>query len=65
MRDLPFERPERVYENARGREDGVSYPDFEHVRRDSWVFDGMAAAFAISTISLGRDGAVPEQLDGL
>src|SRR5438093_6785668 len=68
-RDLPFERPERVAIvrtlDGRGREGGVSYPDFEDFRRDSRVFDGMAAAFAISTISLGRDGAVPEQFDGL
>src|SRR4051812_34040672 len=69
MRDLPFERPERVAIvrtlDGRGREGGVSYPDFEDLRRDSRVFDGRAAAFAISTISLGRDGAVPEQFDGL
>src|SRR5439155_24926963 len=69
MRDLPFERPERVAimrtVDGRGRVGGVSYPDFEDLRRDSRVFDGMAAAFAISTISLGRDGAVPEQFDGL
>jgi putative ABC transport system permease protein len=69
MRDLPFERPERVAIvrtlDGRGREGGVSYPDFEDFRRDSRVFDGRAAAFAIGTISLGRDGAVPEQFDGL
>jgi putative ABC transport system permease protein len=69
MRDLPFERPERVAIvrtlDGRGGEGGVSYPDFEDFRRDSRVFDGRAAAFAISTISLGRDGAVPEQFDGL
>ena len=29
------------------------------------MFEGRAAAFAIGTISLGRDGAVPEQFDGL
>jgi putative ABC transport system permease protein len=69
MRDLPFERPERVAMvrtlDGRGREGGVSYPDFQDFRRDSRVFDGKAAAFAISTISLGRDGGVPEQFDGL
>ena len=69
MRDLPFERPERVAIvrtlDGRGREGGVSYPDFEDFRRDARVFDGRAAAFAIGTISLGRDGAVPEQFDGL
>jgi putative ABC transport system permease protein len=69
MRDLPFERPERVAIvrtlDGRGREGGVSYPDFEDFRREARVFDGRAAAFAISTISLGRDGAVPEQFDGL
>ena len=41
------------------------YPDFEDWRRDARVFDGMSAAFASGTISLGRDGAVPEQFDGL
>ncbi len=69
MRDLPFERPERVAivrtVDGRGRVAGVSYPDFEDWRRDSRVFDGMAAAFTSGTISLGRDGAVPEQFDGL
>ena len=69
MRDLPFERPERVAIvrtlDGRGRPGGVSYPDFEDFRRDSRVFDGIAAAFATGTISLGRDGAVPEQFDGL
>jgi MacB-like periplasmic core domain len=69
MRDLPFERSNRVaivwMLDARGREGGVSYPDFEDWRRDARVFDGMAAAFTSGTISLSRDGAVPEQLDGL
>ena len=70
MRDLPMERPDRIAImrtlDGRGREGGVSYPDFEDFRRDSRVFDGMAAAFATAgTISLGRDGAVPEQFDGL
>jgi putative ABC transport system permease protein len=69
MRDLPFERPERVAIvrtlDGRGREGGVSYPDFEDFRRDARVFDGAAAAFTSGTISLGRDGAVPEQFDGL
>ena len=68
-RDLPFERPNRIATvgtlDARGRRGGVSYPDFEDWRRDARVFDGMAAAFASGTISLGRDGAVPEQFDGL
>jgi hypothetical protein len=44
MRDLPFERPERVAIvrtlDGRGREGGVSYPDFEDFRRDSRVFEG-------------------------
>jgi putative ABC transport system permease protein len=70
MRDLPMERPDRIAIlrtlDGRGREGGVSYPDFEDFRRDSRLFDGMAAAFATAgTISLGRDGAVPEQFDGL
>lgn len=68
-RDFPFERPDRIAimrtVDGRGREAGVSYPDFEDWRRDARVFDGPTAAFAISTISLGRDGAVPEQFEGL
>ena len=68
-RDLPVERPDRVAImrtlDARGREAGVSYPEFEDFRRDAHVFDGRAAAFAGGTISLGRDGALPEQFDGL
>ena len=68
-RDLPFERPNRVAIvrtlDGRGRTAGMSYPDFEDMRRDARVFEGMAAAFANGTISLGRDGAAPEQFDGL
>jgi predicted permease len=68
-RDLPFERPDRIailrIVDGRGRIGGVSYPDFEDWRRDARVFDGRAAAFTAGTISLGRDGAVPEQFDGL
>jgi putative ABC transport system permease protein len=69
MRDLPFERPDRIAIvrtlDGRGREGGVSYLDFEDLRRDARVFDGMAAAFTSGTVSLGRDGALPEQFDGL
>ena len=68
-RDLPFERPNRIAIvrtlDGRGRPAGVSYPDFEDWRREARVFDGMAAAFAGGTISLGRDGTAPEQFDGL
>jgi predicted permease len=68
-RDLPIECPDRVAIvrtlDARGREAGVSYPEFEDYRREARVFDGEAAAFAGGTISLGRDGALPEQFDGL
>jgi predicted permease len=68
-RDFPFERPDRIAVmrtmDGRRREGGVSYPDFEDWRRDARVFDGMPAAITMGTISLGRDGAVPEQLDGL
>jgi putative ABC transport system permease protein len=51
--------------DGRGREAGVSYPEFEDFRREAHVFDGPLAAFAGGTISLGRDGALPEQFDGL
>jgi putative ABC transport system permease protein len=68
-RDLPFERPDRVAImrtlDGRGREGGVSYPDFEDWRRNAHVFDGMAAAMTSGTMSLGRDGGIPQQFDGL
>ena len=68
-RDFPFERPDRIAFmrtiDARGREAGVSYLDFEDWRQHAHTFDGSAAAFAIAAISLGRDGAAPEQFDGL
>src|SRR5262245_26925275 len=67
-RDLPVENPIRVAIlrtlDGRGREGGVSYPDFEDWRRNARVFE-RTAAFTSGTISLGRDGAVPEQFDGL
>ena len=67
-RDLPMERPDRIAAvgtaGLRGPR-GVSYPDFVDWQREAQVFDGMAAAFTGGTISLGRDGAVPEQFDGL
>jgi predicted permease len=68
LRDLPFERPDRVAImrtlDGRGREAGVSYPDFDDWRRDARVFS-RAAAFSMGTISLGRDGRAPEQFEGL
>src|SRR5262245_3231471 len=68
-RDFPFERPDRVAimrtVDARGREAGLSFADYQDWQRDARVFDGPAAGFAIATISLGRDGAAPEQVEGL
>src|SRR4051812_8981577 len=68
-RDFPFERPDRIAimrtADARGREAGLSFADYQDWRRDARVFDGPTAAFAIGAISLGRDGAPPEQFEGL
>ena len=68
LRDLPFERPNRIAMmttmDGRGGPAGVSYADFLDWRRDTRVFDSVAA-FGEGTISLGRDGAVPEQFSGL
>lgn len=69
LRGLPVERPDRIAimstQNAQGVViGGVSYPDFEDWRRDVRVFDTMAA-FSPSTVSLGGDGAVPEQFNSL
>ncbi len=68
-RDFPFERPDRIAImrtlDARGREAGVSFADYQDWRRNARVFAGPSAAFGIATISLGRDGALPEQFEGL
>jgi predicted permease len=68
-RDFPFERPDRIAimrtVDGRGREAGLSFADYQDWRRAARVFDGPSAAFAIGAISLGRDGAAPEQFDGL
>jgi putative ABC transport system permease protein len=68
-RDFPFERPERIAimrtADARGREAGLSFADYQDWRREARVFDGPTAAFAIGAISLGRDGTPPEQFEGL
>jgi putative ABC transport system permease protein len=68
-RDFPFERPDRIAimrtVDARGREAGVSFADYQDWRRNARVFAGPSAAFGIGTISLGRDGALPEQFEGL
>jgi putative ABC transport system permease protein len=68
-RDFPFERADRIAimrtVDGRGREAGLSYLDYEDWRRDARGFDGPVAAFAIGTISLGRDGTPPEQFEGL
>jgi putative ABC transport system permease protein len=68
-RDFPFERPDRIAimrtADARGQEAGLSFADYQDWRRDARVFDGPSAAFAIGAISLGRDGATPEQFEGL
>jgi putative ABC transport system permease protein len=68
-RDFPFERPDRIAImrtiDAHGREAGLSFADYQDWRRGARVFDGPSAAFAIGTISVGRDGAAPEQFDGL
>ena len=68
-RDFPFVRPDRIAimrtVDARGREAGLSFADYQDWRRDARVFDGPPAAFAIGAISLGRDGATPEQFEGL
>jgi len=59
-RDFPFERPDRIAImrtiDARGREAGLSFADYQDWRRDARVFDGPAAGFAIATISLGHNG---------
>src|SRR3954471_23894350 len=68
-RDFPFERPDRIAimrtVDAQGREAGLSFADYQDWRRDARAFDGPSAAFAIGAVSLGRDGATPEQFDGL
>src|SRR4029078_13009414 len=51
--------------DGRGREAGVSYADYKDWQQDARVCHGPTAAFGIASISLGRDGAPPEQFEGL
>ena len=51
--------------DARGREAGLSFADYQDWRRDARVFDGPTEAFAIATLSRGGEGATTGQDDGL
>src|SRR5262245_24365228 len=67
-RDFPFERPDRIAimrtVDARGREAGLSFADYQDWQRDAHLFAGPPAALATRALSLGRRGSPPEQFEG-
>jgi putative ABC transport system permease protein len=64
LRGLPIERPERVLfvntRDARHRELGLSYRDFDNARTSVPAFAGLAA-FANAPVSIGDEGRAPDR----
>jgi putative ABC transport system permease protein len=67
IRGLPIPRPDRVLYvstvDARNADRGVSYPDFEDVRRAAQSFVGLSA-FINAPVAVGGDGRSAERFDG-
>jgi predicted permease len=68
LRALPFDSPERIMmigtRDAKGRNFGVSEPDFEDWRRNSRTFTGISLV-QMSPISFSADERAPDQYDGV
>ena len=62
LRGMPVERPDRLV-ILTTTEGPVSYPDFDDWRKQSRVLNPLVA-FSPASISLGGDGAPPEQYNG-
>lgn len=67
LRGLPAEQPDRVLYiamlDAGGVDRGLSYPDFDDLRRSARTFNGMAA-YVNAPIGIGDEGRAPERRDG-
>jgi putative ABC transport system permease protein len=67
IRGLPFNDPDRIVvvgaRDARGRDRGLSYPDFEDIRRSTRTFAGLAA-YSAQTMNVSDEGRAPERYQG-
>ncbi len=67
IRGLPINEPDRVMvigtRDARGRDRGMSYPDFEDYRAATRAFSGIAA-YSGSTMNVSEEGRAPERFQG-
>ena len=67
IRGLPFDDPDRIMSigtrDARGRDRGLSYLEFQDWRRDNRSFTGMAA-FSGQTMNVSDEGRAPERFAG-
>src|SRR4051812_813471 len=67
IRGLPFNDPDRILvvtsRDARGRDRGVSYRDFEDWRASTRTFAGLAGSIA-QTMNVSDEGRAPERFQG-
>src|SRR3954452_4002503 len=67
IRGLPFDDPDRIMSlgtrDARGRDRGLSYLEFQDWRRDSHSFTALAA-FDDTTMNVSDEGRAPERFQG-
>jgi predicted permease len=67
IRGLPINDPDRVMvvgtRDARNRDRGMSYPDFEDYRRAARAFSGLAA-YSGQTMNMSDEGRSPERFQG-
>jgi putative ABC transport system permease protein len=67
IRGLPFDEPDRIVSlgtrNARDRDGGVSFKDYEDWRRSARSFTGLAA-FGTTVMNLSDRGRAPERYSG-
>ena len=67
IRGLPFNDPDRILvvgtRDARGRDRGASYPDFEDWRAATRTFAGLSA-YSSQTMNVSDEGRTPERFQG-
>src|SRR5476649_2291489 len=67
IRGLPFNHPDRILvvgtRDARGRDRGASYPDFEDWRAATRTFAGLSA-YSSQTMNVSDEGRTPERFQG-
>src|SRR5471030_537956 len=67
IRGLPFNDPDRILivgsSDARGRDRGVSYPDFEDMRAATRTFTALAG-YSGQTMNISDEGRAPERFQG-